>query len=100
MDALYRHSVSMADTLGYAVPYLGPPGHKVTFIGHGIGLELIEPPFIARDKEQRLEAGMVFALEPKMVFENEFSAGIESVFLVTETGARLLSRTPMEIFIC
>jgi Xaa-Pro dipeptidase len=100
MDALYRHSVSMAESLGYAVPYLGPPGHKVTFIGHGIGLELIEPPVIARDKEQRLEAGMVFALEPKMVFENEFSAGIESVFLVTETGARLLSRTPMEIFIC
>lgn len=100
MDALYRHSVSMADALGYAVPYLGPPGHKVTFIGHGIGLELIEPPIIAKDKEQSLEAGMVFALEPKMVFENEFSAGIESVFLVTETGARLLSRTPMEIFIC
>lgn len=100
MDTLYQHSVSMAGALGYADQYLGPPGHKVTFIGHGIGLELIEPPFIAKGKEQRLEAGMVFALEPKMVFENEFSAGIESVFQVTESGARLLSRVPMEIFVC
>lgn len=43
---------------------------------------------------------MVLALEPKMVFKNEFSAGIESVFLVTESGARWISQTPMEIFIC
>jgi len=33
---------------------------------------------------------MFFALEPKMVFANEYSAGIESVFTVTETGARLI----------
>ena len=27
---------------------------------------------------------MTFALEPKLVYENEFAAGVESVFLVTE----------------
>ena len=97
---LYQHSVSMAESLGYAEQYLGPPGYKVNFIGHNIGLELIEPPIIARDKKYRLEPGMVFALEPKMVFENEFAAGIESVFLVTETGNRPLSKVPAEIYIC
>jgi len=44
--------------------------------------------------------GMVFALEPKMVFMNEFAAGIESVFVITATGARLISRVPAEIFVC
>ncbi|MEW6671703.1 MAG: Xaa-Pro peptidase family protein [Thermodesulfobacteriota bacterium] len=97
---LFELSVKTAEKLGYAEPYLGPPGHKVTFVGHGIGLELIEPPFIARDKKDRLQPGMVFALEPKMVFQDEFSAGIESVFVVTETGARLLSKVPVDIFIC
>jgi len=43
---------------------------------------------------------MVFALEPKLVYENEFAAGVESVFLVTETGGRLISRVPVEIFVC
>ncbi len=100
LDELFRHSVETAKSLGYAEPYLGPPGHEVSFVGHGIGLELIEFPIIAGGKKERLEPGMTFALEPKMVFENEFSAGIESVFLVTETGARLISRVPLEIFIC
>jgi Xaa-Pro aminopeptidase len=97
---LFQISVSKAKSLGYSEQYLGPPGHKVTFIGHGIGLELIEPPIISRGAEDHMEPGMVFALEPKMVFQNEFSAGIESVFLVTETGYRLISQIPAKVFIC
>ncbi len=97
---LFLHAESLAGSLGYAEYFLGPPGYKVSFIGHGVGLELIEQPVIARGKKERLEPGMVFALEPKMLFQNEFSAGIESVFMVTETGARLISRVPSEVFIC
>jgi len=97
---LFHISVAKAKSLGYADTYLGPPGYKVSFIGHGIGLELIEPPIISAKSDVRLEPGMVFALEPKLVFQNEFAAGIESVFLVTESGYRLISRTPVKIFIC
>jgi len=97
---LFEHSVQLATSLGHEATYLGTPGHKVTFIGHGIGLELIEPYILARNRDQQLEAGMTFALEPKMVYENEFSAGVESVFLVTESGSRLISKVPVEIFIC
>jgi len=99
-DELFLHAESLAESLGYAEFFLGPPGHKVSFVGHGIGLELIEQPVISRGRKECLKPGMVFALEPKMVFPNEFSAGIESVFTVTETGARLISRVPAEIFIC
>jgi len=99
-DELYQVSVSKAESLGYSGPFLGPPGNKVIFIGHGIGLELVENPIIAKDEVYPLEPGMTFSLEPKMVFENEFSAGIESVFLVTKTGCRLISKVPVEIFIC
>ena len=97
---LFLHAESLAESLGYAEFFLGPQGLKVSFIGHGIGLELIEQPVIARDRKEHLQTGMVFALEPKMVFRNEFAAGIESVFVITETGARLISRVPAEIFIC
>ena len=97
---LFEHSVQLATSLGHEATYLGTPGHKVSFIGHGIGLELIEPYILAKNRNQQLEAGMTFALEPKMVFENEFSAGVESVFLVTENGSRLISRVPVEVFVC
>lgn len=100
VEELFLHAESLAASLGYAEYFLGPPGYKVSFIGHGVGLELIEQPVIARGKKDRLEPGMVFALEPKMLFPDEFSAGIESVFLVTETGARLISMVAPEVFIC
>ena len=98
--ALFDHSVALADRLGFAEAYLGPPGHKVNFVGHGIGVELIEPPFIARGKTDSLEPGMTFALEPKMCFEGEFAAGIESVFCVTDQGAEMISTVPVKIFEC
>jgi Xaa-Pro dipeptidase len=97
---LFEHSVQLAKSLGYEEPYLGPTGHKVSFIGHGIGLELIEPYIMAKNKNNPLGPGMTFALEPKLVYENEFAAGVESVFLVTETGAQLISKAPVEIFVC
>jgi Xaa-Pro aminopeptidase len=100
LDELYQLSTIKADALGYGDVYLGPPGYKVSFIGHGVGLEMVEPPFIAANRKEFLQPGMVFALEPKMVFENEFSAGIESDFLVTENGCRLISQVPVEVFIC
>ncbi len=100
MNQLYQDAVDMAASSGYAEEFLGPSGSKVTFIGHGVGIEMVEPPFIAMGKTERLEPGMTFALEPKMVFQDRFSAGIESVFTVTESGSRLLSLVPADIFIC
>jgi Xaa-Pro aminopeptidase len=97
---LYEISLAKAKSLGYEDQFLGPPGYKVTFIGHAVGLELVEAPVIAKGREDCLLPGMTIALEPKMVFENEFSAGIESVFLVTKGGCRLISKTPVEIFFC
>lgn len=100
VKALFDHAHHLAETLGYGDSYLGPPGYKVHFIAHGIGLELIEPPVIAKGKEDILEPGMTFALEPKMVFEGEFCVGVESVFRITESGSCLISQLPVEIFVC
>jgi len=100
LDELFQVSVDKAKSLGYAEPFLGPPGYKVTFIGHGVGLELIEQPIVAEKKKDLLQPGMTIALEPKMTFKNQFAAGIESVCLVTETGRRLISQVPVQTFIC
>jgi Xaa-Pro dipeptidase len=100
LKKLFHVSVAKAKSLGYAVQYLGPPGYKVTFIGHGVCLELVEQPIISENNKNPLQSGMVFALEPKMVFKDEFTVGVESVFQVTETGHRLISKVPLEVFIC
>ena len=95
---LFDHALAVARRLGYEESYLGPPGGKVSFVGHGIGHELVEPPFIARGKKERLKPGMTFAIEPKLVVEGEFIAGVESVFAVTASGMESITRIPLEVF--
>ncbi|MEN8244162.1 MAG: Xaa-Pro peptidase family protein [Thermodesulfobacteriota bacterium] len=99
-NELFQMAVDRAASLGCSDSFLGAPGSKVRFIGHGIGHELIEPPIIAQGKKDILQPGMTIALEPKLVVKNEFTAGIESVFAVTRNGTRLISRVPVQIFTC
>jgi len=97
---LFDLSVSKARELGYEDSYLGPEGYKVNFVGHGIGAELIEWPLIARGRDDVLEPGMTFALEPKIVYKDRFIAGVESVVAVTEDRYELISKVPVEVFVC
>lgn len=71
---------------------MGNAGAQVSFIGHGIGIEIDEFPFIARGFDtQVLETGMCFAFEPKAVFAGEGAVGIENTFWVEEDGLRRLT---------
>lgn len=95
---IFDLSVSLAHKLGYEDEYLGIPGLKSRFVGHGIGLELVENPILAKGRTRELEPGMVFAVEPKFIFKDRFATGIESVILVTQTGSRFLSVTENRVF--
>jgi Xaa-Pro dipeptidase len=91
---IYRTGWEVARRLGYEEQFMGPPDYKTRFIGHGIGLEIDEYPFIAQNHDYPLEAGMTFALEPKMVFPEEGAVGIENTFVVGNDGVEKL--TPAE----
>ncbi len=97
---IFEYSLSIAQREGCQEPYLGPAGYKMSFVGHGIGMELVEAPILAKGKHVPLAPGMTFALEPKLVFEDEFMVGVESVFRITDTGTCLISQVPVEIFVC
>ena len=62
----------------------------MSFIGHGIGIELDELPVIAPGFDIPLEEGIVFALEPKFVFPDG-AVGVENSYLVTEDGLENLT---------
>lgn len=97
-EALFRMTLGLAEKLGYADSYLGPPGLQTRFIGHGIGLELNEFPFIAQGQAYPLEEGMTFAVEPKIVFPGEGSVGIENTVVVTKDGCEMLTTLEQDIF--
>jgi len=100
MGEIYDNAVQLARNMGYEEQFLGLPDLKSIFIGHGIGLELVENPIISKGKKEILKPGMVFAVEPKFIFKNRFAAGIESVIQITDNSTCFLSTTPHKIFIC
>jgi len=93
-ETLFSKTLVLAEKLGYKDSYLGPPGLQTRFIGHGIGLELSELPFLAQGQSYPLEEGMVFAVEPKIVFPGEGGVGLENTLVVTRNGYEIL--TPLE----
>ncbi|MBU1742299.1 MAG: Xaa-Pro peptidase family protein [Proteobacteria bacterium] len=56
---LYRLALEAADRLGWADAFLGFPGKKSRFAGHGLGLQLNEPPFLAPGHDLPLRPGHV-----------------------------------------
>ena len=97
-ERLFINTLAMAEKLGYKDSYLGPPGLQTRFIGHGIGLELNEFPFLAMGRRHPLEAGMTFAVEPKIVFPGEGSVGLENTVVVRDGGCEILTPLEQEIF--
>jgi Xaa-Pro aminopeptidase len=95
---LFDNAVRLASRLGYKDSYLGPPGLQTRFVAHGIGLEINEPPFLARGHSYPLEAGMTFAVEPKIVFPGEGAVGLENTVAVTDSGCEVLTPLEDEIF--
>ena len=93
---LYEIALEEASRTPFADAFLGS-GRKVSFVGHGIGLEVDEPPFIARGVEMPLEEGMVFALEPKFVIPGFGVVGIEDTYRVTADGLERLTPSPREL---
>lgn len=65
--------------------------------GHGIGLEIHEPPYIRDGNERILAPGMTFTIEPGIYLPNEGGVRIEDDILVTEDGGRSLSTLPREL---
>jgi Xaa-Pro dipeptidase len=96
-SSLYAAASEAAEKIDVAGRFMGPPGEQVRFVGHGVGLEVDEYPFLAPRLDGPLLEGMVFALEPKIFHPDKGITGIEDTFLVTAGGVERLTVTEREI---
>lgn len=60
-------------------------------LGHGIGMDVHEPPFLTRGDATVLQEGMLFTVEPSILHDFGFSARVEDVVVVRENGGEQLT---------
>jgi Xaa-Pro aminopeptidase len=65
--------------------------------GHGVGLEIHEPPRLAAGQNEPLQAGMVITIEPGVYLPGKWGIRIEDMVLVTERGGEVLTPTGKEL---
>jgi Xaa-Pro dipeptidase len=66
-------------------------------LGHGMGMDGHEPPYMVEGYETRIEPGMVFTDEPGIYQLNKFGVRIEDDCLMTDKGIEVLSHRPPKL---
>jgi Xaa-Pro dipeptidase len=85
-------TTSQADTAARNV--IAAADHGEAFrhrLGHAIGLDVHEPPFLTAGDETPLREGMLFTVEPSILYFDTFSARVEDVVAVRQGGGEALT---------
>ena len=64
--------------------------------GHGLGIEVHEPPYLTSVSETVLETGMVFSIEPGIYLPGRFGVRLEDIVILREDGPEILSSLSRE----
>jgi len=98
--AAVRPGASVADVDAAARSVIGDAGYGASFphgLGHGVGLEIHEAPFLGKDLEGMLEPGMVVTIEPGVYIPGLGGVRIEDMVEVTADGGRPIPRSSKEL---
>ncbi|HSL65275.1 MAG TPA: Xaa-Pro peptidase family protein [Gaiellaceae bacterium] len=68
-------------------------------MGHGIGMDVHEPPFVSEEDETPLEPGMTFTDEPSILVDGRFGVRIEDVVVCEADGGRKLNGFPSNLVV-
>jgi Xaa-Pro aminopeptidase len=66
-------------------------------LGHGIGLEVHEPPYIVRGNSLALAPGMCHSVEPGVYLEGKFGIRMEDLVCITDGGCEVITYSPKDL---
>ena len=81
--------------------FIKKEGYEKYFIhstGHGIGLEVHEPPWIRMKNDEKLQKNMAVTVEPGIYLSNKFGVRIEDSVIVNK-NAKVLNKYTKELII-
>ena len=79
--------------------YIEKAGYGAFFThstGHGVGIEIHEPPRVYKNDETPIKEGMVFTIEPGIYLPSKGGVRLENIVVATKEGARILQKTSLE----
>ncbi len=68
-------------------------------IGHGVGLQVHELPYVSPFADEDLVPGMVITNEPGVYIPNLYGVRIEDTVLITQNGVEVLTKSPKELVV-
>ena len=101
--ALYDMAAEIIERAGHPTQRTTPPGETLTHgfyfsLGHGVGLEVHEPPGLGLFGRDPLVAGDVVAVEPGVEgLDGIGGVGFEDLLLITEIGSETLTDYPYDL---
>ncbi len=84
---------------GYEDYFMGRGPDRVSFLGHGLGLEADEFPLLTARFPYPLAPDMVLAFEPKIFLPEIGMIGLEDTGRITPEGVEWLTITPREVMV-
>jgi Xaa-Pro aminopeptidase len=94
---LFERAAGRAKKAGLAENFMGFGEGRVSFVGHGLGLEINELPVLTARHHTILQEGMVFAFEPKFVLPGKGAIGAEVDFIVRKGYLERVTDIPLDI---
>lgn len=95
---IYLLAEEMVNSSGLQHYFMGTV-QQAKFIGHGVGLEINEPPVITPRSKETLESGMAIALEPKFVLPGIGAVGIENTYIVHDNKLENITQCEEKIIV-
>lgn len=68
-------------------------------LGHGIGIDVHEYPYLSPGYSDLLQENMTFTIEPSVIVPGEFRIRVEDIVLVTPSGGRCLNKVTKEMIV-
>jgi len=84
---LYEKAISIVESYNVFEYYMGNV-QQTKFVGHGVGLEINEPPVLSKKNKMLIKEGMTIALEPKFVLPGIGAVGNENTYVVCKNGLK------------